>query len=537
MLGRLANGGLLDIAAVNDITANTVATTRAIALRAGANINLVDLASATGTVNLTSGAPQGASTSYSLAGDTNITGTVSAPATLTIAAGGDVRMSAAARLRANSTIAITSGDDIILAAGGDIGQSNTSTIDINAGATRNGQPNLDANGASTLAVDGTIDGISITARSGDVAIGGSSLIGSGATNTLTLINNGVNAMTIGGSGGASGYVLADAEFARLQAASLRLSGKGVAGATPDVTVDTLTVHGSLTPSGTRLNIFGKTALLTIDSAADIRVVGGVALGGAAATDTLAVTAGGRIDVVLPGGSIAITDNSNALTGTLIMTAPTIQMATEKASNDIKALTDVAALDQRLGVADGQDNDAGYVRVGTVTFNIKNALFTQNSNPLGLRSTNRAGITLGQTGLIAVNSPASSFPLIVLNGRQPTIGALFTGGADLTKSVRLNGVAPPLTAIPQSLINGCSFAATPLCAFDMLLDQSNSGGKDSKSSNNSNDSDDGGGTASMLGSAMIQMSALEGVGATPIIDEPITASGNDDLWDDGAATKE
>jgi hypothetical protein len=149
----------------------------------------------------------------------------------------------------------------------------------------------------------------------------------------------------------------------------------------------------------------------------------------------------------------------------------------------------------------------------------------------LRSTNRAGITLGQFGVISVNSTGSGIAQVVLNGRQPTIGELFTGGVDLTKVVRLNGAAPLLLPVQQALVNGCTFASTPICAFDNLLDQSQSGGKDSKSSNSNNDSDDGGGTASMLGSAMIQMSALEGVGATPIIDEPITASGNDDLWKD------
>jgi hypothetical protein len=483
---------------------------------------------------------------YLLDGDATINGTVSAGDFLHIDGGGDVTITGAGRVRTDGDIAIHSGDDIFIQAGAIIGQGSVAPpvddlftptavggpaddVSIVAGLLRFGSANLPANGASAINVDGSVTGIAIELASEDIAIGSSALVGSESTSNLLFANTGNAASLIGGSGTGTGYALSNAEFGRAQAEQIAIFGS------TDTTVGDLDISGSQTGTpaqGGRINLLGDEAALIIGTSGNVRIDGDVALTGAGQNDQIDIFAGDRIHLVTPDGSISILGAQSALTGRLLLSADQVVVASAQAAQDIAATgLSTDDIDERLGTNDGAAKPEGYLQAGALEFSIENALFIQNSGGPGLGSAARAGFTAGSGG-VRIDTGESSDARIIINGRQANSDGGFTGGADLIPLLTINGSQTPTGGFDlRSTANGCLIVGTS-CRFDMPPAQVppvQDVIKEIISQSSDMTGNDGTSVVQLLNLPLIQLVDLSGLGFLPLIDEPVTGAGNDDLW--------
>ncbi|WP_203234643.1 hypothetical protein [Sphingomonas solaris] len=513
----------------------------------------------TGNVTLAAGFPfaagSGAAAPYLLAGNTSVTGTVSAGRSVRIEAGGDLSLGAASRVRSNGAIFLASGDDIVVDAGGVIGLGHVTvatpgtatgarvggpadSVTLNAGLLRAGTANAAENGASGIVMNGTVDGLRLALLSEAIGVGTSGRVGSAVTELASYANNGTGLTTIGGTGEAAGYAVSQQVLGRTRAQAIRVSGAG------DVAVQALTLAGSAAADG---NLVGNAASFEIQTPGSVRVEGAAVISSAAQTDLFAITAGDRITVVTPGGSIALRDTGNALAGRLRLAARRITVATPAAIGAIEGLSGVDAKDERLGANDGTTSEAGFLQANAIEFRVSNGLYIQNSGT-GTLPTARRGITAG-TGGIAIATTGTTPAEIVLNGRQPGADGTLVSGAALIPLLRLSGTAQGSMASldPRSTANGCLISGLN-CRFDpVITDPDPDPDPDPESPvltpprqpvqdviNAIIDGQDSltGAISSVvqqLNSPLIELIDFTPFRLSGIIDEPVTGAGNDDFY--------
>lgn len=533
----LASDGLISALGTN-VTLNALGDLDVSLARATAGDVMVSSGGALGfeLVHATGGAI------FTAIGDVTISDSVSANSSVRIESDGDVNVTGIGQVRSDGDIAILAGGGLSVAADASIGLG-AAPPPGGQSPTRVGGPadlvSIDV--GQTLSVQGTIRGLAIELASADISVGPAALIGDTNTTSLLLANNGITRTVIGGSGGGTGYVLANAEFERLQAAQISVfaprtgSTAGPAGAA-DLTIQTLDLLGSQTgtSSGRRPNLVGSDAGILFSTNGSIRIEGNVTLASAGQSDALTFSAGDRIDLVAPQGSILIADAQNALAGKLLLSADTVQVATTQATQDIATLTDLADINERLGTNEGALKPEGYLQANALEFRVADALYIQNSGGPGTGSTARAGFTAGSGGL-TIDTGESQSAKIVINGRQ-SAGSTFVGGADLIPLLLINGSPPPTNGYdPGSTANGCVID-TNICRFDLhmpeipvqdVIDEV-------VDAPDSDENQDGTAVVQTLNLPLIQLVDYSGLGFAPLIDEPVTGTGNDDLWigDDG-----
>jgi hypothetical protein len=233
---------------------------------------------------------------------------------------------------------------------------------------------------------------------------------------------------------------------------------------------------------------------------------------------------------VPNASISIKDAQGALAGRLRLFANTVQATTTQAATDIASLTGTDAIDERLGSNDGTLRPDGYLQANTLEFGIENALYIQNSGGPGLGSVDRAGFTAGSGG-VSINTGESSNARIIINGRQSD-GAGFIGGVDLIPLISFNGEHNPTGGFDlRSTANGCLIIGRS-CRFDMQLPpvppvQDVIAEVIDAPDNSENQ--DGTAVVQALNLPLIQLVDYDGLSFEPLIDEPVTGTGNDDLW--------
>jgi hypothetical protein len=262
----------------------------------------------------------------------------------------------------------------------------------------------------------------------------------------------------------------------------------------------------------------------------MRIEGNVALTSAGANDRLGFSAGNRIDLITPSGSIVATAPGGALAGTIAMSANRIFVGSDVAAADIALLSTTDEIDQRLGTNDGPVKTEGYLQADMLEFDVFQSLFIQNSGS-GLSYATRAGFTAGDGG-VTIDAGEGGPIAIVINGRQSGEGIVT--GADLIPLLSINGSVPPPTSgfDLRSTANGCLIVGMS-CRFDMdtppgvppvqdVIDEivTPPGGE----ANN-----DGTAVVQALNLPMIQLVDLAGLAFAPLIDEPVTGAGNDDFW--------
>jgi hypothetical protein len=172
---------------------------------------------------------------------------------------------------------------------------------------------------------------------------------------------------------------------------------------------------------------------------------------------------------------------------------------------------------RLGLADGAPSDGGYLQAGRIDVTVSDALLIQNSGA-DTSFAARRGFT---TGLLSITT-ASDETQIAINGVTRGAGGSAAFGLDTAQTVRINGIPAIRFGLFDQLstINGCIIGVN--CRADAA-----------PPSDSSLESlllpGLGDGTLNFLN--LFEVVDNAPLGNPPLIDEPITGVGNDDLWID------
>jgi hypothetical protein len=424
-----------------------------------------------------------------------------------------------ATVSGSTTLGNTSANLITLRAGQDVSFTGTATAATALDIGANGQ----------AAFNGTASAPNITVRSGNILIGAGGRLGTiGTTQNVVLTNSAGGQMTIGGGGVGAGYSLSDAEIARIFGNNIDISwtsNLATTGApvTPPAGgfAQPSIIVGSLTLSSRAGNAAGNLAAngtLSIRTPGAMQVNGAVVLNGAGAGNSIDLSANQLLQIIAGQGSVAIRGSANALAGTLDLNSANIIAASASAITDIAGLATPAAINLRLGSNDGFVSDSGLLSADVVNLNGGDRVLVQNSGAT-VRYRDRRGISAN-----AINvGLANPIGLIVING-QITSPTGFSTGLEAIPLLSINGT-PSQTAAgydPLSTINGCQIAGISACR-----QQENPISVTEDDINQPLDPDQAG--DSEFPTALIELKDPETFGYPPLIDEPVTGSGNDDLW--------
>ena len=362
---------------------------------------------------------------------------------------------------------------------------------------------------------------SIRVGSGDISIGNTGRLGQrGLTSTIALSNTVHGAGTfIGGSGGTSGWNLDSAEALRLfadQGISIAISAQ--ASAPAPVTLGNLSIAFG---TGNSANI-GAGGSFAVFTPGVIRVTGAVAPVMASNQDLVSLSAGQRTDVVTDTGSVVLRNGNAALTGTLEMSAPEVRVATASALSALDRITSLPAATTRLDSNDGAVNTAGAIQANALQFNVATStLYIQNSG-IDSQFANRRGFTANS---LSINGLAGAQPSFVINGVLVDPDGQLLVGRDTYGAIVVNGVPAALGGPfnPLSTVNGCAVGldcsvptgviAPPHGTIEDLVKIITTGSGDD----------------TRLNLPIVQFGNTPLLNSPPLIDEPVTGVGNDDLW--------
>ncbi|WP_028056160.1 beta strand repeat-containing protein [Sphingobium bisphenolivorans] len=431
----------------------------------------------------------------------NVAGALNATATGTLTVG--TALAGGAMTLGGTTVDATALDAV-----GALNATAAGAAGFGAVTSRSGDIVLGAGGL--LSLSGAIRAGAITLRSGDVAIANSASIGT-LTGTSSIafqsINSGQPAY-LGGGDVAGAYSLSAAEIARVAAANIALQAprQGIAG-TPDLIVRDLTLGTALAGGGT----------LSLSTSGRLRVEGALRLTGRTGQGGATLSAGEAIEVISGAGLVELTDGNGALAGLLTLDSPTVIAATLDAIADVNATSSLVARDLRLAQNDGVVSDGGLLRAGTIQAFVTEGLFIQNSG-LTDALADRRGFTAGNV-LISTQGAATQ---IAINGQLLGAAAAFVTGKAAIPLISINGVPGGQVSgyAVGSKINGCLIASPALCStvsFDSrdtwegLLDPSVS-------------------VSRIFSLSLIELRDIVAQGYPPLIDEPVTGAGNEDLWE-------
>jgi hypothetical protein len=258
----------------------------------------------------------------------------------------------------------------------------------------------------------------------------------------------------------------------------------------------------------------------------VRTIGAVSFTGLTNANRFNINAGQAIEVDPARGSIALSNASGGLGGNLQLTSEDIVAASSAALADIIAAPSVKAINDRLTRNDGAINEQGVFSAQGITFTVGKGLYIQNT---GRTPTNprvgfddRRGVTVGTGGIrIITGGPATR---IVISGRQVSGAGGFTTGLKMIPLVQISAQSGAIAFDPDSTINGCTILRPATCqvSFDQLNIIRDT-------INVARDKASGPVTVNMLQFGLIELKDVVELLDNPIIDDPVTGAGNDDLW--------
>jgi len=447
-------------------------------------------------------------------GGTTFLRTVSAPLDLTLTSAGALTLSA-------PSASIFSPDALTVASatttGGDLAIFSLGTLNIGAASS---SAALDLAAGDLLTISGAAEGATITLRSPDIAITAAGHVGRrGLTSTIALFNTAPLAGTqIGGTAQSGVWSLDSGEVTRLfadQAIAIAPQPIGDVAAGVSSTAGPTTIGATALAYGTSPTAnLGPGGQFIVATPGAITVTGPVSFTTSTNADGLRLS-GDTIDVVTDHGSIALNGSDGSLLGTLRLTANAVRVGTASALSDLSSLTTVSAASTRLDVNDGAVNQAGTIQAGSLFVSFGNQFFIQNSG---------AGTLFGMRRGFLVNSLSifseSTSPQIAING-------VIAGPPVLTGSLTQHGIFinSALAAAggrfdPLSTINGCVIGrdcagpnvqiVPPRDTLNGLIGSFNPAGN-------------------ILVMPVILFGDMPLFDSPPLIDEPVTGVGNDDLW--------
>lgn len=360
---------------------------------------------------------------------------------------------------------------------------------------------------------GNATGTSISVNSGDIDMGSGALLI--AANDVALGSSTTGTTNhIGGADVTGTYSLSAAEIARIVARNL------------SITTPTQTVIGGLTiAAGTGVPI-ASDGRLTITSAGRLRVEGAVALSGLTPAGGLTLRSTAGIDVVTDSALIDLRNGAGGLGGTLLLESTSVTAATQAAIDDMAgAGTPVAIRNSRLGQNDGIVSEEGALRAGSIGITVSQGVYIQNSGA-STETDARRGFTANDLAITTSGNAA-----IVINGRLMGANGTFTTGLAALQQVGINGQTAPASGYAAgSTINGCMIANPASCIvpFSSADPAANIPHRNEDIAAELTPGSDGPG-GDGLPTVVIELKEFEEMGFPPLIDEPVTGNGNDDLW--------
>uniref|UniRef100_UPI00097E5E85 S-layer family protein n=1 Tax=Sphingopyxis sp. KK2 TaxID=1855727 RepID=UPI00097E5E85 len=409
---------------------------------------------------------------------------------------------------------------------------------------------LGAQARGLLTVNGAIVGRSMIIASGDITIGSAGRLGTpGTTQALEVRNIDEDSVTyIGGTGTRDGYHIDQTEMTRLFAGDITIlapdlggnNGGFVAaapGGSPIATVGSRTPPAvviddfTLTAGGPTSNL-GASGSLTIATQGKARVIGDAAITGMTDANAFRIFADEAIEVILGEGTIRLSGSSPSTpAGNLILRSEDVIVATADAIADVGAATTTDEIDDRLAENDGILLDDGALFAGGMDVTVEGGFYVQNSGE-GTRFAQRRGLTFGPGGLNINVAGADS--RIVINGVHLGSAGQVTG-LDAIPLLSINGFvigSGPLAGSglafdSASTMNGCLIVSSTTCAF--LEFESSFPVQDviNKEDDDEGEGDDAEGMS--LPIPLITMRDLDPLTGEPLLDDPVTGAGNDDLW--------
>jgi hypothetical protein len=369
----------------------------------------------------------------------------------------------------------------------------------------------------TFRLTGQAQAANITVTSGDIAIGATARMGvRGTTGEIALFNGGPARETfIGGASQAGAYSLDSGEIARLfadEGISIGIAGSELSSDEGHMTVGDLALT-----FGTGTANIGSGGFLEISTPTEMSIVGNVKLTTASADDRFIIDPT-RVELTTDTGSIAMLDAGSNPLGQLLVTGDTVAFGTAAALDQLSGLTDFAAINTLLDQPGGK---ADSLRAGTMAFNVADGLYIQNTGASTAPDDRRGFAANGLSITTASPSTRISINGVILQGGNAVTG-LATGPL-----VTINGLAPAVGGQydPLSTINGCALGTDcslpPPTAEPDYRPPPNDELEPPVTPGNP-----GEGT---LSGTLIQLQDNQPLISPPLVDEPITGVGNDDLW--------
>lgn len=382
---------------------------------------------------------------------------------------------------------------------------------------------LSATARTSLGITGVVTGQSISLASANIDIASTGRVGTaGTTGEVSIANNNPDNQTfVGGTGTPDGYHIDANELTRVFGSDVEIfapevqaaSGGSVGSAAPpDVIVDSFTMTGGA--SGSNLGANGQ---LTIRTPGKMRVIGNVQLTGLTDANALNLLADDALEVILGQGSVRLI-SGNAPAGQLNMASDDIIVATADAIADVGAATTTDAIETRLAQNDGVLLDEGALFARGIRAEVVGGFYVQNSGA-GTRFAERRGMTFGAGGLDVLTEGPSR---IVINGVHLGPNGQVTGLDTIPLLTIAGSVPAPGSFDPRSTFNGCLITGAAACnaptgnSFPVqdVIEEESEGDK---------------GDGNNLPQPLITMRDLDPLSGEPLLDDPVTGAGNDDLW--------
>jgi filamentous hemagglutinin family protein len=428
-----------------------------------------------------------------------------------IDAGGDVLLRAD-----NGDVAVNGGlaaGGVVNAFGRTVALSGSGPIVVDQAQATAGALSISTGG--TMTVLGSASGSTVTLTSTDIDIAADAFVGGSGTTEVTFRNGGNREIRLGGtSSSASFYRLTTDELQRVSATSLiAVFAEGETG----VTIEDLGF------SGTNLGGAGR---FSVNSARRIDIIGAAVFSNFGSGNSVALDSG-LISLVPGVGSISLLDGNGGLAGTLSMTGSSIVAASDAALTDIGSSSGLDAIDDRLGINDGDVSDDGYFRAGGIQIVVGGDLFIQNSGAASDDPNARRGFTVGGGGL-TISTTDDTPARIVINGRQLGPDGNFITGAALIDRTGLQGADfNSRSTINGCLITGGGASCVTAPAFPPYSQPIDSVRDVIEEQVRPDLGPLGEGT--LYPTTLIQLVDFQPFGFAPVVDEPVTGSGNDDFW--------
>ena len=438
---------------------------------------------------------------------------------------------------ATGTLSLTTGNGALTLQGGQaaaITVNSGSTATLNGTVTATNSLSVTSRGATT--VNGIASGRTVRITSGDIGIGTEARVGTSGTTTLVeLINGDGSSRTfVGGEATTQGYSLSASEMLRLfgnditiRAPRAATQGGSALGSTrpADVVIGTFTLAGG----GANTGNLGPNGTLQIVTPGAVLVNGAANLTGMTDANGFGISAGESIAVILGQGSIRLS-GASSLGGTLSLNAPDVIVATSAAIADVTAAADLKTIDDRLAQNDGIVLDDGAIAAGGIRFSIVNGVYVQNSGRSD-RVNDRRGFTAGTGGVDISTDTEAGDSRIVINGQLPDATGALQTGRDAIGLVLINGAAAGSSGdgsafATGSTINGCDILNANTCLPDLTGIPPF---QDNPLLTDSDEDDPATGEDTIAVTVVVDIRDVERFTSEPIVDEPVTGSGNDDLW--------